>query len=229
MACLRATMSASSNSAAKPLWEAELVFVTVVKHGRVESYSEPKQGTWWWRMDPISDKLISLCFFLWIRILGKFGECISGEWAIRISGNGNWNAWDPGALRVESDTKMRPSGQALTTKHQPSSYLPQHRGILIPSMGYMSYVYMYICIYDMYICIYVYICFYDSDLISTGREAWWHWPPWCSPFWRWTSTRWSLQRRRTSGRWSDRWSRRLKPRGKPRKAAFRWDVGRLQR
>ena len=31
-------------------------------------------------------------------------------------------------------------GQALTTKHQPSSCLPQHRGILIPSIGFMLYV-----------------------------------------------------------------------------------------
>ena len=34
----------------------------------------------------ISDQLISLCWS-WIKILGKFGEWILREWAIRISGN----------------------------------------------------------------------------------------------------------------------------------------------
>ena len=192
-----------------------------------KSYSEPKQGTWWWRTDPISDKLISLCWS-WIKILGKFGEWILREWAIRISGNALCGKWTNMGMVIETLEILETSewsqilrwGQALTTKHQPSSYLPQHRGILIPSVGY-NICYMYI---------YIFLWLYDSNLISTlGREAWWHWPPWCSPFWRWTSTRWSLQRRRTSGRWSDRWSRRLKPRGKPRKAAFRWDVGRPQR
>ena len=87
----------------------------------------------------ISDQLISL--WSWIKILGKFGhpnlrECF--VWKIDEHGHGDWSAYSSD-LRVESDTP-RPS----PPKHEPSSCLPHHRGILIPSMGFMLYVYIYI-------------------------------------------------------------------------------------